>query len=291
MTAFDPITPDQLRRQREIARRKKYQSAISTGSAALGLGGLGITAASLVAGKKPRLLGIKPQNAKKARNTLKNTGIYTTIGSTGAGSGSSLYFAGTQRRESQLDSKVTNTQQRMSNKHAVGKSMSEIAEIMKARESIAVPRGTQAWGMADSIRDQRWRDYVSEGALRGYGANAAGRRRHAQGTAGIAVGTAIGGAGAAGLLTGVGSPKRLGIFSAPLLVGTGVGAWGARRRSSGREAVLRSHKIKARGYQRMLDEERVGKAWRLPSLVRTPPKPGRPMKLVLRNPSFARRAV
>lgn len=283
--SFEPITEEQMRRQREIAARKRNQAAISRGSAALGLTGLGVTGASLIAGKRfpgaKKLHGAAKvahrQQGAARRKMLKNVGIYTTVGSTGVGSASSLYFAGTQKKESALDTKVTNTQKKMSNQGAVRKSMQ--IEFAKRRESVAVPKGTRAWAAAKGPGDE-WQAHVSEGAMRGYAANARGRQRYSQGS-----GMLVGGAGL-GVLGGVGlSTGRAAIpGAASLLVGTALGVGGFLRRESGKPAMLRSTKIKARGYQRKFDAEgNVNKAWRMPTLRRTMTG-----KYVIPNPSFVR---
>ena len=84
---------------KEIKRKKSTQAKLSSASGALALGSLGVIGASALARKKPKLFKIKPNQAGKVADAIKDKGYI--IGSTGAGVGAlgSLNFAQISRAE------------------------------------------------------------------------------------------------------------------------------------------------------------------------------------------------
>ena len=242
MTLTAVATDADIRRQREIARRKKVQAGISTGSAALGAAGLGVLGASIVARKKPVLLKIKPEHAERVASNLATKGVYTSVASTGAGSASSLYFAGTQRREAKMD----NLQARRQKLSAVAK-----------RASAAVDQGSPAWKRARAD-EGAWREYVSPGAQRAYDfalAPSRTKRDTRRSQAGYAAGAgAMGAVGGATAATALRRPRnRLAALGAAAAAAAGGYRGNRALHRKADQYDLASRKIRASGFQRLED--------------------------------------
>jgi len=241
-----PLTPAQIKQRQDIAHRKTIQSRISTGSASLGIGGLGLVAASALARKRPGLMRVKGDPRAVSRK-IKDKGYTLGITSTGVGSGSGLYFAGTQRREAKMDNQSLVEKPKMS---ALSKA---------ARRSVAVQPGSPGWDESRWRRKDSWRPHVSQNAKSVYDGPLLPSRRRAD--ADRAFGTAMLGAGAMGVAGGM-VPIATGIrrSNIPLTL-AGIAAEGGsviaaragseRFRSASRREEA-SRKIRARGHQRRL---------------------------------------
>ena len=245
------LTRAEFQGQRDIAHRKQVQARISQLSAGLGLTGLGVVGASALARKKPKLMRIKPhQDAKAVADKWAQKGIYTTVGSTGVGSASSLYFAGTQKKEAAMSNKALQSQ--------------KLSKIGKA--SRAVDQKSPAWEMAGDQTDQRWRRKVSTSAERAHDFALESSRRKEQKYRDKAARARTAGdlSLAGGALVSIGAAlKRRPRIAIPAAAIGGVGGAGGYATSNLHALRADRHgesarKIRARGFQRLADEDNPG---------------------------------
>jgi hypothetical protein len=247
-----PMTRHEFKEQKDIAHRKQVQAGISRISAGLGIAGLGVVGASAVARKKPKLLRIQPHRAEEVAHKLSQRGIYTTVGSTGVGSASSLYFAGTQKKEARMSNEQLNRQ--------------KLSSLAKAYKTVTPP-SPAAWKQAGDPLDQRWRDEVSMGSQRAHDYALEPSRRkeqeHRHKAAigrNVALGSSLGGVGTLGAAA---IKRRYGLLlPATALAG---GSFAARQYGKHQERQAErwgesARKIRARGFQRLEDKGKVQKA-------------------------------
>lgn len=242
MSAQQLMTPDQMRAKRAEIRRKRVQGTLS------GIGALtAATSAGLVAtGKIKRL----PK--------LTDAGYVVGTGSAGLGAIGGANFARNQFKEAS-EQKAAMSQTKMDNTHRLKKSLSTIA---KARKSVAVPQDSEAWRAAGRRDDDRWRNHVSEGALRAYDEPLAPSRKRSRRAELVSRGS-YGAAGAA--MAAWPFTKGPAVVGAPAAAG-GLVLLGRQQQRSSRRFDEASRKIRARGMQRMMDAESgaVGKAFGMP---------------------------
>lgn len=148
--------PRELMSDAELKRRKKIQGRISQTTSTLGLTGVGIGSAALIAGKKPGALRAVQRKVPAARKLtpekLKDAGLYTSLASGGIGGVGGYNFAA-----------YTNAESRK--RQPVRKSVAPDMDGTYGEEGFAKAWEPQARNFdAESKRHNRARNYELAGA-------------------------------------------------------------------------------------------------------------------------------
>jgi len=241
MTVNDQIA--YKRKKYSEARRKNTQAALSALGAGAGAASIGLVTAGKVK-KIPRLV---------------EHGF--TAGSVGGGIGavSGATFARNQLREAK---EAREDARKMNNTYALRKSLSELSKARR-REP---PPSEEAWRMSGG-RSKDWRRHVSGRARQAYDEPLAPYRAKSKQRKRVStvLGTSAAAAPVAGLVVGGTKGAVVGGAVSPVL---GAGSWYANQQAN--KLDLPSRRIRARGFQRALDEK-VDKAGgsRIGGFVRT----------------------